>query len=64
MKAKTKTTQSSLNKGVLREGEQSKGFTNIGQVNYITQNRTNVNRANNGEIVVAPNTQFKRRFVY
>tara|TARA_R100001015_G_C4630186_1_gene191623 strand:+ start:694 stop:855 length:162 start_codon:yes stop_codon:yes gene_type:complete len=50
-------------KGVMREKEQSKGLTNIGQVNYITQMRTNVDRSKqNGELIVAPNFQYKRRF--
>lgn len=37
-------------------------YSQIGEVNYITQPRTNVDVADNGEIVVAPNSQYKRRF--
>ena len=50
-------------KGVLRANQQTKGLTNMGQVNYITQARTNVDRSpQNGELIVAPNFQYKRRF--
>ena len=51
------------NKGVLREGEGDKGMSNIGQINYITQQKTNIARADNGELVVADNLPYKRRFV-
>jgi len=50
-------------KGVLRVGKQTKGLTNIGQVNYITQMRTNVSKSpQNGELIVAKNLPYKRRF--
>ena len=50
-------------KGVMRMGQQTKGLTNIGQVNYITQMRTNVVRSKqDGELIIAPNFPYKRRF--
>jgi len=50
-------------KGILRTGQQTKGLTNIGQVNYVTQMRTNVSRSpQNGELIVSPNFPYKRRF--
>lgn len=50
-------------KGVLRMGEQSKGLTNIGQVNYITQMKTNVVRSKqDGQVIVAKNFPYIRRF--
>lgn len=50
-------------KGVLREGQQTKGLTNIGQVNYITQARTNVVRSQqDGQVIVAKNFPYIRRF--
>jgi len=50
-------------KGVLRMGEQTKGLTNIGQVNYITQMKTNVVRSKqDGQVIVAKNFPYIRRF--
>ena len=51
-------------KGVFRKGQPPKGLTNIGQINYTTQYKTNVFRSpQNGELIVAPNYPYKRRFV-
>ena len=52
-----------FNKGVLRKGDLDEGQTNIGQKNYITQQRTNVTRSKqNGELVISDNLPYKRRF--
>tara|TARA_A100001391_G_scaffold82668_1_gene54031 strand:+ start:279 stop:464 length:186 start_codon:yes stop_codon:yes gene_type:complete len=45
----------------LKEGQKVRQ-SKLGEVNYITQPRTNVDIAKNGDMVVAPNSQYKRRF--
>tara|TARA_R100001086_G_scaffold210615_3_gene126492 strand:- start:1347 stop:1700 length:354 start_codon:yes stop_codon:yes gene_type:complete len=62
-KMRDEKMMSMRNKGVLRTGEGDKGMSNIGQINYITQQKTNIARADNGEVVVADNLPYKRRFV-
>lgn len=52
-----------MSKGVIRVSDKQKGLTNMGQVNYITQQRTNVEKSpQNNELIVAKNLPYKRRF--
>ena len=43
--------------------DKQKGLTNIGQVNYITQMRTNVVKSpQDGQVIIAKNFPYIRRF--